>query len=133
MARSVQTHRLAVTAGFVLLAVACAPAAPPTSAGDGPPNIVIITADDLGYGDLGSYGHPNIRTPHLDRMAEEGLRWTSFYAQAPVCSPSRAALLTGRVHLRSGMFGRRTAVFFPDSRAGLPAEEITLAEALGAP
>ena len=131
MARSVQTHRLAVTAGFALLAAACAPAAPPASAGDGPPNIVIITADDLGYGDLGSYGHPNIRTPHLDRMAEEGLRWTSFYAQAPVCSPSRAALLTGRVHLRSGMFGRRTAVFFPDSRAGLPAEEITLAEALG--
>ena len=125
MARSVQTHRLAVTAGLAL------PAAPPASAGDGPPNIVIITADDLGYGDLGSYGHPNIRTPHLDRMAEEGLRWTSFYAQAPVCSPSRAALLTGRVHLRSGMFGRRTAVFFPDSRAGLPAEEITLAEALG--
>ena len=131
MARSVQTHRLAVTAGSALLAAACAPAAPPASAGDGPPNIVIITAADLGDGDLGSYGHPNIRTPHLDRMAEEGLRWTSFYAQAPVCSPSRAALLTGRVHLRSGMFGRRTAVFFPDSRAGLPAEEITLAEALG--
>jgi len=94
------------------------------------PNIVIITADDLGYGDLGSYGHPNIRTPHLDRMADEGQRWTSFYAQAPVCSPSRAALLTGRVHLRSGMFGRRQGVFFPDSRAGLPADEVTLAEAL---
>jgi arylsulfatase A-like enzyme len=94
------------------------------------PNIIIITADDLGYGDLGSYGHPNIRTPHLDRMADEGQRWTSFYAQAPVCSPSRAALLTGRVHLRSGMFGRRQGVFFPDSRAGLPADEVTLAEAL---
>ncbi len=94
------------------------------------PNIVIITADDLGYGDLGSYGHPNIRTPHVDRMADEGQRWTSFYAQAPVCSPSRAALLTGRVHLRSGMFGRRQGVFFPDSRAGLPADEVTLAEAL---
>ena len=94
------------------------------------PNIVIITADDLGYGDLGSYGHPNISTPHLDRLADEGQRWTSFYAQAPVCSPSRAALLTGRVHLRSGMFGRRVGVFFPDSRAGLPATEITLAEAL---
>ena len=94
------------------------------------PNIVIITADDLGYGDLGSYGHPNIRTPHLDRMADEGQRWTSFYAQAPVSSPSRAALLTGRVHLRSGMFGRRQGVFFPDSRAGLPADEVTLAEAL---
>ena len=94
------------------------------------PNVIIITADDLGYGDLGSYGHPNIRTPHLDRMASEGLRWTSFYAQAPVCSPSRAALLTGRLHLRSGMFGRHTAVLFPDSRSGLPTEEITLAESL---
>ncbi len=63
-------------------------------------------------------------------MASEGLRWTSFYAQAPVCSPSRAALLTGRLHLRSGMFGRHTAVLFPDSRSGLPTEEITLAESL---
>ena len=98
--------------------------------GDRPPNIVIITADDLGWGDLGSYGHPNIRTPHLDRMAAEGQRWTSFYSQAPVCSPSRAALLTGRIHLRSGLFGRRQGVFFPDSRGGLPADEITLAEAL---
>ena len=125
-----ERHRLTATAGLALLAAACAPA-PPTSIGEQPPNIVIITADDLGYGDLASYGHPNIRTPHLDRMAEEGQRWTSFYAQAPVCSPSRAALLTGRVHLRSGMFGRRSAVFFPDSRAGLPDEEVTLAEVLG--
>ena len=130
----------ALIAGLALLATNCSPSQPASvstavseprgSAGDRPPNIVIITADDLGYGDLGSYGHPNIRPPHLDRMAHEGQRWTSFYAQAPVCSPSRAALLTGRVHLRSGMFGRRTAVFFPDSRAGLPAAEVTLAEAL---
>ena len=125
-----ERHRLTATAGLVLLVAACAPASP-TSIGEQPPNIVIITADDLGYGDLASYGHPNIRTPHLDRMAEEGQRWTSFYAQAPVCSPSRATLLTGRVHLRSGMFGRRSGVFFPDSRAGLPDEEVTLAEALG--
>ena len=95
-----------------------------------PPNIVIITADDLGYGDLGSYGHPTIQTPNLDRMAAEGQRWTNFYAQAPVCSPSRAALLTGRLHLRSGMFGRERGVFFPDSLAGLPPSEVTVAEAL---
>ena len=125
-------------AGTLIAALAAASAScgavPPPAAesGDGAPrpNIVIITADDLGYGDLGSYGHPEIHTPHLDRMAREGQRWTSFYAQAPVCSPSRAALLTGRVHLRSGMFGRRVGVFFPDSRAGLPAAEITVAEAL---
>ena len=96
-----------------------------------PPNIIIITADDLGYADLSSYGHPTIRTPMLDELAAEGQRWTSFYAQAPVCSPSRAALLTGRLHLRSGMFGRQTGVFFPDSQAGLPHDEVTLAEALG--
>ena len=125
-----ERHPLTAMAGLALLVAACAPASP-TSIAEQPPNIVIITADDLGYGDLASYGHPNIRTPHLDRMAEEGQRWTSFYAQAPVCSPSRAALLTGRVHLRSGMFGRRSAVFFPDSRAGLPDEEVTLAEVLG--
>ena len=95
-----------------------------------PPNVVIIFADDLGYGDLGAYGHPTLRTPHLDRMAAEGQRWTSFYSQAPVCSPSRAALLTGRIHLRSGMFGRRQGVFFQDSLHGLPAGEVTLAEAL---
>ena len=57
------------------------------------PNIIIIFADDLGYGDLSCYGHPTIATPHLDRMAREGQKWTSFYAAAPICSPSRAALL----------------------------------------
>ena len=131
-----ESRKAAAVCVLALLAAAGRGAAPaagesaPRQGGDPPPNIVIITADDLGYGDLGSYGHPNIRTPHLDRMAAQGQRWTSFYSQAPVCSPSRAALLTGRIHLRSGMYGRRQGVFFPDSRAGLPAEEITLAEAL---
>ena len=123
----------ALIAGLAAVSASCNAVPPPAAgpaAGIRPPNIVIITADDLGYGDLGSYGHPSIRTPHIDRLASEGQRWTSFYAQAPVCSPSRAALLTGRVHLRSGMFGRRVGVFFPDSRAGLPPGEITLAEAL---
>jgi arylsulfatase A len=62
----------------------------------GKPNVVIILADDLGYGDLRCYGHPVIRTPNLDRMAAEGIRFTSFYSAAPVCSPSRVGLLTGR-------------------------------------
>ena len=88
-----------------------------------PPNIVIILADDLGYGDLGCYGHPSIRTPNLDRMAAEGMRFTDFYSAAEVCTPSRAALLTGRYPIRSGMCHDRFRVLRRDSAGGLPAEE----------
>src|SRR5262245_26252201 len=70
-----------------------------------PPNVIIILADDLGYGDLSCYGHPTIRTPHLDRMASEGMRFTDFYVAGCVCTPSRAALLTGRLPIRNGMAG----------------------------
>lgn len=94
-----------------------------------PPNVVIIFADDLGYGDLGCYGSPVIRTPHLDQMAAEGLRFTDFYSAAEVCTPSRAALLTGRLPIRNGMCGKRR-VLFPNSEGGLPPAEITIAEAL---
>jgi len=121
---------IAAIVGAAAAMPGCSPAELPVVTDDRPPNIVIINADDLGWGDLGSYGHPAIDTPRLDRMATEGQRWTNFYAQAPVCSPSRAALLTGRLQVRSGMFGRETGLFWPDSLAGLPAEEITLAEAL---
>jgi arylsulfatase A-like enzyme len=95
-----------------------------------PPNIVVILADDLGYGDLGCYGHPSIRTPNLDRMAAEGLRFTDFYASAPVCTPSRAGLVTGRLAVRSGMASETRRVLFPDSSGGLPEEEVTIARAL---
>ncbi|MEM8486101.1 MAG: sulfatase [Bacteroidota bacterium] len=96
------------------------------------PNVVIIFTDDLGYGDLGAYGHPTIQTPHLDRMAQEGMKFTQFYSAASVCTPSRAALLTGRLPIRSGMASNERRVLFPDSKYGIPAEEITLAEALKA-
>ena len=94
------------------------------------PNIIIFFADDLGYGDLGSYGHPYIRTPNLDAMAAEGQRWTDFYVAAPVCSPSRAALLTGKLPMRTGLWGKRLGVFFPNAPGGMPHEERTLPEAL---
>lgn len=94
------------------------------------PNFVIIFCDDLGYGDPGCYGHPTIRTPNIDRMASEGQKWMNFYAAASVCTPSRAALLTGRLPVRSGMCNDDHRVLFPDSKGGLPASEITLAEAL---
>jgi arylsulfatase A len=95
-----------------------------------PPNFVILFADDLGYGDLGCYGHPTIRTPRLDHMAAEGMRLMQFYSAAPVCTPSRAALLTGRLAIRSGLCSDKRRVLFPGSKGGLPADEVTLAEAL---
>lgn len=120
-------HRLlALFSALTLLACAGVSAA----AKDRPPNIVILFVDDLGYGDLGCYGHPSIRTPNLDRMAAEGMRFTDFYSAAPVCTPSRAALLTGRYAPRSGMASEKRRVLFPNSTGGLPAGEITLAEAL---
>jgi arylsulfatase A-like enzyme len=93
-----------------------------------PPNFIVILADDQGYGDLGSYGHPTIRTPNIDRLAAEGQRWTSFYA-AHVCTPSRAQLMTGRLAVRTGL---SSGVLFPDSTGGLQPEEITVAEVLKA-
>src|SRR5450631_1599027 len=95
-------------------------AAPPR-----PPNIVMIYADDLGYGDLGCYGS-KIRTPNLDRMAAEGMRFTQFYSANPVCSPSRAALLTGRYPTRTGV----PNVLMPADATGLADTETTLAALL---
>lgn len=101
-----------------------------SAAAEAKPNIVVIFCDDMGYGDLGAFGHPTIRTPNLDRMAAEGQKWTSFYAAAPVCTPSRAALMTGRLPIRSGMCNDTRRVLFPNSSGGIPEEEVLLPEIL---
>ena len=93
-------------------------------------NFIIVFVDDMGYGDLGVYGNPTISTPNLDRMAYEGQKWTQFYSAASVCTPSRAALLTGRLPVRSGMASSVYPVLFPNSLNGLPSSEFTIAEKL---
>ena len=94
------------------------------------PNVVVIFCDDLGYGDLGCFGHPTIATPNLDRMAAEGQKWTEFYVAACVCTPSRAALQTGRYPIRNGMCSNTRRVLFPNSKGGLPASEVTIGRML---
>jgi arylsulfatase A len=101
------------------------PLAAASAAVQRPPNIVFIYCDDLGYGDLGVYGS-KIPTPNLDRMAAEGVRFTQFYSANPVCSPSRAALLTGRYPTRVGV----PHVLFPDDKTGLALSETTIAQML---
>jgi len=99
MARSVRI-------GLIAFAVVCASRA--SFADDAPaaksPNVVVFLADDLGWGDLGCYGHPSIRTPHLDAFARSGMRFTQCYSAASVCSPSRSSILTGRTPYRNGVF-----------------------------
>ena len=88
-----------------------------------PPNIILVLADELGYGDLSIQGHPLIHTPHIDTLAREGQRWTSFYASAPLCNPSRVALVTGRMPIRIHGDGR-------NAWANMPDPEVTMAEML---
>ncbi|MFC4677151.1 sulfatase-like hydrolase/transferase, partial [Dysgonomonas termitidis] len=90
------------------------------------PNIVIIYLDDMGYSDISCYGQKKWSTPHIDRLAQEGVRFTDAYSASPVSSPSRAALLTGRYPARMGIQG----VFYPDSYTGIPQEELLLSELL---
>jgi arylsulfatase A-like enzyme len=95
------------------------------------PNIVIILADDLGYGDLRCYGHRRFKTPNLDRMAGEGVRLTQFNTPMPFCAPTRAALLTGRYPFRCGLSTNPAPDGGPAADAvALPAGEITLAQIL---
>lgn len=103
---------------------------PQSRSHENPPNFIIVFVDDVGYGDLSCFGNPTIKTPHLDAMGVEGQRWTQFYSADPVCTPSRAGLLTGRYPIRNGMTSSKRGVLFPDSPGGLPQGEITIAEML---
>lgn len=89
------------------------------------PNVIIIFNDDQGYRDLGCFGSPNIKTPNIDAMAREGMRFTDFMVASPVCTPSRAALMTGRYPKRLGL---ANGVLFPNSKKGLDPAEVTLAD-----
>ncbi len=111
-----------MTSLLLAAALSCAPAAAEK------PNVVFILADDLGYGDLGCYGCPDIRTPNLDRLAKDGVRLTDFYANAMVCTPTRCALMTGRYQQRIG--GLEWAIYPGVKRLGLPPKERTIARLL---
>jgi len=118
---------------FILLAFSCSQSnkgGSPSLIGDNKsndlPNIVVIFTDDQGYQDLGCFGSPDIKTPHIDKMAAEGARFTNFYVSQPVCSASRASLLTGCYANRVGVHG----AFFPAVGKGLDPSEETIAEIL---
>ena len=118
---------------LILLCIICVlsckdNAAEPSLKIDGPPNIVIIFTDDQGYQDVGVFGANDIPTPHLDQMAGEGIKLSSFYAAQAVCSASRAGLLTGCYPNRIGIHN----AFMPDSKIGLHPSETTIAEMLKA-
>ena len=130
MTRNHLIHRplFRVLAAGMLLLEASAWAAPQSAK----PNIVIMFIDDMGYGDIGPFGNKVNQTPHLDRMAEEGIKLTQYYVANTACTPSRAALLTGTYAHRIGMDGGNgnLVVTFPGDKRGLNPDEITLAEML---
>src|SRR3954470_8701978 len=113
-----------------IVAVCCAIA---RAADSRPPNVIVILADDMGYGDLGCYGHPRFKTPRIDKMAAEGAKLTQFNCPMPYCAPTRASLLTGRYPFRCGMNQNPAPDGGPDADAlRLPASEVTLAQVLKA-
>ncbi|MXO64939.1 sulfatase [Altericroceibacterium endophyticum] len=91
------------------------------------PNFIVIYCDDLGYGDVGAFGGRTIKTPHLDRLARQGMKLTDYYAPANLCTPSRAGFMTGRYPIRTGL---ARGVIMADEARGLPLSEVTIAEAL---
>ncbi|MGC6467475.1 MAG: sulfatase-like hydrolase/transferase [Akkermansiaceae bacterium] len=115
---------------FILLIFGLLPFAETLAAEGSSPNIVVLLADDLGYGELGCQGNPEIPTPHIDSIAKNGVRFTAGYVAGPNCSPSRAGLLTGRTPTRFGYEFNPIGARNEEPDHGLPAKEITIAEAL---
>uniref|UniRef100_UPI00321642C8 sulfatase family protein n=1 Tax=uncultured Draconibacterium sp. TaxID=1573823 RepID=UPI00321642C8 len=113
-------------AAVLVVAVSCSPQSDQKSTSGKLPNFVIVFIDDMGYGDIGTQGATGWETPNLDKMAAEGMRFTNFYSAQPVCSASRAGLLTGCYPNRIGISG----ALFPQSEVGLNPEETTIAEML---
>lgn len=115
---------------LLALLSACAAAGAGAGAADHPrpPNIIFMMADDLGWNDVGAYGQKKIRTPRIDRLAAEGLRFTQYYAGAPVCAPSRCVLMTGK-HLGHAYIRNNKSVK-PEGQEPMAAREVTVAEAL---
>lgn len=129
-APSARSARRSLWRGYILVPLLLAAGAAAGAAAQPPPNFVIILADDLGYGDLACYGHPRHRTPHLDRLAAEGLRFTDFHSNGAMCSPTRAALLTGLYPSRFGRKFESALSGRADRGGGLPLAATTLAEVL---
>ena len=127
-------HRITPPAIIVvaLLAVQFHHAHPALAEPSGKPNFVIIMADDMGYAGLSCYGNPYFKTPHLDRLAKEGLKFTDFHSSGAVCSPTRAGLVTGRYQQRTGVDGVVNAdPKHPYYKRGLAQSEVTFANVLG--
>jgi arylsulfatase A len=116
--------------GLSVLGLTCLNDFARTSQSDKKPNFVLIVADDLGYGDIGCYGHKRNQTPHLDAMAAEGMKFTDFHSNGPMCSPTRASLLTGKYQNRFGRIFESALSAKAHVNTGLPLDAVTIPEAL---
>ena len=125
---------MAIGLGLTMIAATISGCTRVTTGPASKPNVIIIFIDDMGYGDLGCFGSTKNRTPHIDQMAAEGMKFTDFYVACSVCTPSRAALLTGSYPRRVNMHvdEKNLCVLFPGARKGLNPKEITIAEMLKA-
>ncbi|HEC42206.1 MAG TPA: DUF229 domain-containing protein [Bacteroides sp.] len=130
--RKLKDRRSFIWPLLLLLTCFINPAYTPELVKQDKPNILLILTDDQGSIDMNCYGASDLYTPNMDRLANEGTRFTQFYAAAPVCSPSRAALLTGKTNLRAGLWGNVPVPAYAEikQKYGMPTEQVTMAEVL---